>query len=352
MTRALPASFEIAERRVGDDAPCFVIAEVAQAHDGSLGAAHAYIDAAARAGADAVKFQTHIASAESSAQEPFRARVFVQDATRRDYWERTGFEASEWEGLAKHAREAGLVFLSSPFSHEACELLQSLGVPAWKVPSGEIGNLPLLEHMARTRLPLLLSTGLATLDEVEQASAIARAHGTALGLFQCTTAYPCPPERLGLDAISMLRQRFHCPVGLSDHSGTIYAGIAARTLGAAMLEVHVTLSRECFGPDVPASVTTSELRSLVEGIRFVERALASPVLKGELSDEELELKRIFGRSVFVARDLPEGHRLEAPDLELRKPGGGFPAARLADLPGRLLRRAVRAGRMLDEEDLT
>ncbi len=168
-------NFSIEQREVGAGRPALVVAEVAQAHDGSLGTAHAYIDAAAGAGADAVKFQTHIASAESTPGEPFRVKFSPQDATRYDYWKRMEFSRDGWRGLADHARQAGLIFLSTPFSFEAVELLDDLGMPAWKVGSGEVTNLPMLERMARTRRPVIVSSGMADFAELDRAVACVRA---------------------------------------------------------------------------------------------------------------------------------------------------------------------------------
>ncbi|MBI3837562.1 MAG: N-acetylneuraminate synthase family protein [Planctomycetia bacterium] len=328
-----------------------VIAEVAQAHDGSLGTAHAYIDAVARAGADAVKFQTHIAAAESTPGEPFRVKFSPQDATRYDYWKRMEFTDPEWQGLFQHARDAGLIFLSTPFSFEAVELLDRLGVPAWKIGSGEVTNLPMLARMAATGRGVMISSGMASWEELDSAVATATAEGAPVAMFQCTTAYPCPAERLGLNVLGELRERYRCPVGLSDHSGTIYASLAAVALGANLLEVHAVLSRECFGPDVKASLTTTQLAQLVEGVRFIERALACPLDKQQVAGEMSELKTMFGKSVVVVRDLPAGHRLAAADLALKKPGTGIPAARLGEVVGRRLTRPVAANTLLAEDHL-
>ena len=330
---------------------CWIIAEVAQNHDGSLGAAHAYIDAVARSGADAVKFQTHIAAAESTPSEPWRVKFSQQDATRFDYWKRMEFTPDQWRGLARHAEEAGLIFLSSAFSLEAVELLDSLGMRAWKVGAGEITNLPMLERMAQTKRPVLLSSGLADWTDLDRAVRLVRSAGAPVGVFQCTTAYPCPPEKLGLNVMAEIRERYDCSVGLSDHSGKTYAGLAAAALGAEMLEVHVTFSRECFGPDVPASLTTAELRQVAEGVRFIGSALDHPVDKAVAASELSELRLIFGKSLHSARALRAGHRLTSEDLTLRKPGTGIPAARLKAVVNRRLARPMAAFEMLSEGDL-
>ena len=330
---------------------CLVIGEVAQAHDGSLGMAHAYVDAIAQAGADAVKFQTHIAAAESTPSEPWRVPFSRQDATRYDYWRRMEFTEEQWIGLKRHAEDKGLWFLSSPFSIEAVDLLERIGVAAWKVASGETSNTPLFERLQASPLPVLLSTGMSSFSEIDVAVAALRRDGRALCVMQCTSAYPCPPEKVGLNVLEALRSRYRCPVGLSDHSGTIFAGLAATVLGISALEIHVTMSREMFGPDVPASVTTEELRTLVAGVRFVEQALAHPVDKDRLAGESADLRRLFNKSVVAAADLAAGTVLEAGHLALKKPGTGIPADRLRTLFGRRLTRSVARDTLLSEADL-
>jgi N,N'-diacetyllegionaminate synthase len=331
---------------------CLVVAEVAQAHDGSLGAAHAYIDAVARAGADAIKFQTHIAAAESSHSEPWRVRFSLQDETRYDYWKRMEFTEQQWAGLKQHATERGLLFLSSPFSVEAVELLLRTGIDGWKVASGEVNNRILLDRIARTGLPVLLSTGMSPLEEIDRSAALLQEHNVPLTVLQCTSAYPCPPEKTGLNMLQVFRERYSCHVGLSDHSGTIYAGLAASALGADALEVHVTFSRECFGPDVPASITTAELHQLVEGIRFIERMREHPVNKDAAARDMEPMRSLFTKSVVASTTLPAGTVLSRDHLGVRKPGSGIPADRLGELIGRRLRHGVTAGQFLRESDLT
>ncbi len=350
---ALPqaASLSIADRIIGPRRPALIIGEVAQAHDGSLGMAHAYIDAIARAGADAVKFQTHIAAAESTKHEPWRVNFSYQDATRYDYWRRMEFTPEQWQGLKTHAEERNLVFLSSPFSGQAVELLESLDIAAWKVASGEVDNPLLLAQMARTGKPVLLSSGMSTLEDLDAAVRLLRDHGAPVAVFQCTTAYPCPPDKVGLSWIAALRQRYQAPAGLSDHSGTIYPSLAAAALGVELLEVHVTLSREAFGPDVPASVTTSELRQLIEGVRFIEQAMDSDLDKDALSSEMSGLRQTFGKSVVLRYDLPAGTQLTEEHLTLKKAGGGIPARSMARALGRRLRRNMAADEPVTDETL-
>lgn len=281
--------------------------------------AHAYIDAIANAGANAVKFQTHIAAEESTLSEPWRVKFSRQDNTRYDYWRRMEFSEEHWHGLKQHADERGLMFLSSPFSLAAIDLLKRVGVPAWKVASGEVGNVPLIDAMVETRLPMLISSGMSDFGELDATVARVLAANVPLTIFQCTTAYPCPPEKIGMNMIPMLRDRYDCAVGLSDHSGTIYAGLAAAAIGIEALEVHVTFSREISGPDMPASVTTAELRQLVEGVRFIEAMRASPVDKNLMAAEMIPLRNLFTKSVVVRVPLSAGTVITSEHLIDRSP---------------------------------
>jgi N-acetylneuraminate synthase len=330
---------------------CVLIGEVAQAHDGSLGMAHAFIDAIAAAGADAVKFQTHIAAAESTAAEPWRVPFSAQDATRREYWRRMEFSEDAWHGLRKHAAERGLHFISSPFSIDAVHLLERVGVSAWKVASGEVGNVPLLESLTRARVPVLLSSGMSPFAELDSAVTTLRRFGVAVAALQTTSAYPCPPEKIGLNMLEILRSRYGCPVGLSDHSGTIYPGLAAATLGANVLEVHVTLSREMFGPDVVASVTTSELKQLAIGLRFIESMRRHPVDKDAVAAEMMPLRTAFTKSVVARSALTAGTVLTSDHVALKKPGTGIPPVRLPEIIGCRLRRNLDADELIQETDL-
>ena len=351
------ASYEVSNSRKtwlqdpGPERACTIIAEVAQAHDGSLGLAHSYIDAAAEAGADAVKFQTHIAAAESSPNEPWRTRFSPQDESRFDYWKRMEFAPDQWHGLKRHADDAGLMFLSSPFSLEAVELLKSVGVAGWKVASGEITNAPMLEAMASAGGPVLLSTGMSPYAEIDATVDLIKRHGAPLAIFQCTTQYPSPPESIGLNVLAAFRERYRTAVGLSDHSGTIFPALAAATLGCDVIEVHITMSREMFGPDVPASVTSAEMAELVRGVRFIERMLAAPVDKADVPDAVAPLRDIFLKSVVATGDLPAGTVLERAHLTTKKPGTGIPASAFEEVVGRTLARDVARDVPLLEEDL-
>lgn len=330
---------------------CFVIAEVAQAHDGSLGTAHAFIDAIAAAGADAVKFQTHFAEAESSPLEPFRVKFSPQDETRYEYWKRLEFTDEQWAGLARHAEERGLVFLSSAFSMRAVELLDRLGMRAWKIASGEIANAPMLDRIAATGRPVIVSSGMSGLGEIGWALDRIGTKVPQVAILQCTTAYPCPPEKVGLNMLDVFRTRFNCHAGLSDHSGTIFPGLAGAALGMDVLEIHVTFSRAMFGPDVPASVTFEELKTLVDGIRFIETMRRHPVDKEALAQDAEPLRAMFMKGLVAATEIAPGDLFGAGNLDARKPMAGIPAARFDEVSGRRARKRVAAGAFIQEDDV-
>lgn len=334
---------KIGSKTVGERQPMFIIGEVGLAHDGSLGAAHSFIDALAKTGADAIKFQTHIATSESSKYEDFRVKVFPQDKTRPEYWERTSFEKSQWIELSQHAKEKGLTFLSSPFSHDAVDLLSECGVPAWKVASGEVTNLPLLKHMAETGKPVLISSGMSSWVELDKSLDFLREQNSAVGLFQCTTSYPCPPEQWGLNIITEMVKKYRCPVGLSDHSGTIVPSLAAHSLGASMLEFHIVFDRDQFGPDSKASLTFPEVKNLVQAVRMLETARENPVNKDKVAANSQKNRQLFFKGLYAARDLTPGKRLEHRDIHVRKPLLGISAADYFDVQRKEIKAVVKQG---------
>jgi N,N'-diacetyllegionaminate synthase len=344
-------AIDIAGREVGPGHRAFVIAEVGQNHDGSLGTAHAYIDAVAETGCDAIKFQTHIAAEESTLDEPFRVKFSRQDATRYDYWKRMEFTPEQWAGLADHARDKSLVFLSSPFSEAAIEMLGRIGMPAWKVGSGEVFNANMLSAMVVFGVPVLLSSGMSSYDEIALAVDSLRRCQASFAVFQCTSAYPVPPERVGLNVLEELRRRFDCPVGLSDHSGTVFPALAAMARGASLVEVHITLSRQAFGPDVPASVDIEGLRLICAARDAFQRMDSHPVDKDAVAREMRPMRAMFGKSLAPRRALPRGTVLESGMLTLKKPGTGIPAEEMNTILGKELVKDVVSERLLRREDV-
>jgi N-acetylneuraminate synthase len=329
----------------------FTIAEIAQAHDGSLGMAHAYIDAVAKTGCDAVKFQTHIAEAESSIQEPFRVQFSKQDSSRMEYWKRMEFSLEQWQGLKAHCDEVGLEFISSPFSNAAVDLLEQVGVKRYKVGSGEVNNFLLLEKIAQTGKPVIISSGMSSFEELDATVRFLEDRQVEYSVLQCTTAYPTQPTQFGLNLIQELKERYEVKVGFSDHSSSIEGGIAAVALGAEILEFHVVFDKEMFGPDAKASLTMKETTQLVSGIKNVLTALNHPINKNDNS-EFIPLKSIFEKSLAINKSVSSGHVITFDDLETKKPKGcGILASDYEKIIGKKVVRNLSQWDFLNYKDI-
>ncbi|WP_461304344.1 N-acetylneuraminate synthase family protein [Aureisphaera sp.] len=327
------------------------IAEIGQAHDGSLGMLHAYIDAVAKTGVSAIKFQTHIAEAESSIHEPFRVAFSKQDKTRFEYWKRMEFTQEQWIGIGEHCKEVGLTFISSPFSNTAVDVLEKAGVEVYKIGSGEVTNFLLLEKVAATGKPIIISSGMSSYNELDAAVAFLKEHGADFSILQCTTSYPTQPEQFGLNVIGEMKERYDVPIGFSDHSGKVATGIAAVALGAEILEFHVVFHKGMFGPDVSSSLTLEETKELVDGANAIAKSLDHTIDKTDTSAFS-EVKQIFEKSLAINKSLPQGHVLTFNDLEAKKPRGyGIDAARFREIIGKKLIRGLAQWDFLNEADI-
>jgi len=330
----------------------YIIAEIGQAHEGSLGIAHSYIDAIAGTGVDAIKWQMHIADAESSVHEPFRVKFSYEDNRRIDYWRRMEFTLEHWRGIKEHCEEKGMEFICSPFSNAAVEALEQLGVNKYKIGSGEVNNFLLLEKICRTGKTVLLSSGMSSYHELLDSVEFVKSHGNELVLFQCTTAYPTEAKDWGLNVIRELKEKFDLPVGFSDHSGGITACVAAAALGASYFEFHVVFDKRMFGPDAKASLTIDETKELCKALHQVETALANPISKSDNSRFE-ELKGIFEKSLAVNRDMKSGEVISLDVLEGKKPKGlGIDASKFRSIVGKKLNKDLKVWSFLKEEDIS
>ncbi|WP_395632369.1 N-acetylneuraminate synthase family protein [Flavobacterium sp.] len=329
----------------------YLIAEIAQAHDGSLGVLYSYIDAVAKTGVQAIKFQMHIAEAESSPYEPFRVHFSKEDVTRFDYWKRMEFTLEQWKGIKAHCDAVGLDFICSPFSNLAVDWLEEIGVKIYKVGSGEVNNFLLLEKIAQTGKPVIISSGMSNFEELDQTVAFLKNKNVAFSILQCTTAYPTKPEQYGFGVMQELRERYQVPVGFSDHSAKISTGIAAVALGASIVEFHVVFHRAMFGPDAIASLTLEETKQLAEAVHDIYLAQNS-VLDKNNNEDFSTLKSIFEKSLAINKNLPAGHVLTFGDLESKKPKGyGISADNFQKVIGRKLKDNMSQWDFLNEEDL-
>ncbi len=328
-----------------------IIAEIGQAHDGSLGMALAYIDAVAKTGCHAIKFQTHIAKAESSIHEPFRVQFSKQDETRMDYWKRMEFTINQWKELKKHCDEVGLEFMSSPFSNAAVDLLEEVGVKRYKVGSGEVNNFLLLEKIAQTGKPVIISSGMSSFDELDATIQFLKDRKVNYSILQCTTSYPTKPRQYGVNVIKELKERYNVTVGFSDHSSSIEACIAAAALGAEILEFHVVFDKELFGPDVKSSLTMKETKRLVKAISNIQEAMEHPINKSDNS-AFTELKSIFEKSLAINKNVRKGHIITFADLETKKPKGyGILASEYEKIIGKVIMKDLNQWDFLNYKDI-
>ena len=329
----------------------YLIAEIAQAHDGSLGILHSYIDAVADTGVQAIKFQMHIAEAESSIHEPFRVKFSYEDATRYEYWKRMEFTLEQWKEIKQHCDVVGLDFICSPFSNLAVDWLEEINVHSYKVGSGEVTNFLLLEKIAQTGKPIIISSGMSSFDELDTTIEFLKKKKVDFSILQCTTAYPTSPEQYGLNVIAELKEKYRVPIGFSDHSAKIATGIAAVALGAELLEFHVVFHRSLFGPDTKASLTLEETKQLVEAVNEIYSANTNPIDKSN-NDNFKELKSIFEKSLALNKNLSKGHVITFDDLESKKPKGyGISATDFEKVIGRTLNADKLQWDFLNVEDL-
>ena len=339
-------------RSIAPGSPVFVIAEAGVNHNGDPDLAAALVDAAAEAGADAVKFQTFhtdavvTAGARQAAYQKRHAPAVSQGAMLRPL----ELSGPVHRLLRARARRRGLYFLSTPFDEASARMLDELGVPLFKVASGELTNLPFLAYVARLGRPVILSTGMSTLEEVRQAvRTIRRAGNPPLALLHCVSSYPARVEDMNLRAMETLTRAFRVPVGLSDHTTGTAVSIAAAGLGATIIEKHLTTDRTLAGPDHAASLEPREFAQMVAGIRDVERALGSGVKKPAAA--EREVARVARRSVVAAVDIPRGARITARMLACKRPGTGIPPSRIGDVVGRRAARLLAVDHMIAPADL-
>ncbi|WP_046020449.1 N-acetylneuraminate synthase [Magnetospira sp. QH-2] len=338
----------IADRTIGEHCPCFIVAEAGVNHNGDLDRAFKLIDTAAEAGADAVKFQTFTAERVVSPQAPkaaYQERNAGTAESQFDMLKKLELSIADHRALMDRCVERNLVFLSSPFDEEAVDLLDDLKVAAFKVPSGEITNLPYLHRMGRCGRPVILSTGMTNLEEVMAAlDALTDRHDIPICLLHCTSNYPASPESVNLRAINTMQGKLGHPIGFSDHTEGIWIPIAAAARGACMVEKHFTLDRSLPGPDHKASIEPPELKALVEGIRLVESALGDGIKCPQ--PEEMDTRNIARKSVVAARIIPKGKVIEGDDLTLLRPGTGLPPGEFPKVVGRTAAREIKFGELI------
>ena len=336
---------KIGSKLIGEGEPCFIIAEAGINHNGDIKLAKKLIGAAKGAGADVIKFQTHIPEEEmlkdDSTAEYIGESLF-------DLLKRVELSKKDHVELKKYATTKGILFLSTPFSREAVDLLEEIGVPAYKVGSGEMTNLPLLEYISKKKKPMIISTGMSTFEEIEETINFVKKINDDLILLHCTSTYPTRYEDVNLRVIERLREKFKIPVGLSDHSIGIYTALASVVLGACIIEKHFTINRDLPGPDQKASITPGELKELVKGVRAIEKALGSTK---RITDDELSVQRMARESVVSLVNIPNGAVITEDMVWVKRPGIGIPPKYLNKVIGMKTRKNIKANTIIKWSDL-
>ena len=319
------SKIKVADRLIGEGEPCFIIAEAGVNHNGDVNLAKKLIDVAKKAGADAVKFQTFKAEelvTKSADKAEYQKETTSTQQSQYEMLESLTLPEGAYGELKTYAESKGIIFISTPFDKKSVDLLSELGVPAFKVGSGEITNFPLLRHIARKGKSVILSTGMSTLQEVEEAVATIREEGLEdIILLHCVTNYPSQIESTNLRAMATLRQTFSLPVGLSDHTLGVTIPVAAVALGACVIEKHFTLDKKLPGPDHKASLEPDELKRMVKAVKDVEKALGNGVKKP--MPEEEENKKVVRRSIVARVDIPQGTVITEEMLDIKRPGTGL-----------------------------
>lgn len=340
----------IGKKKVGDNYPCFVISEIGQAHDGSIGLAHSYIDIAKKNGADAVKFQIHHADEESTLDDQFRINFSYEDKTRYDYWKRMEFSDEQWFQLKKHCDDLKIEFMASVFSFKSFSILQKLRINNVKLASGEIENFPLLEKICKSKKTILLSTGMSSYSEIDEKIAYLKKMKVSHAIFQCTSKYPSSLEDVGLNNLELFKNRYEVPVGLSDHSGSIFPSIYSMSRECDFVELHLALDKNQFGPDSSSSIIPKELK-LITDYRDACFTLRKNFVNKDKFLKNLKNRKLFFKSLALKKDMQKGQVITKKDLTLKKPGNGISFKKINQVNGKVLKKDVYKNKLLTLKDL-
>jgi N-acetylneuraminate synthase len=326
-----------------------IIAEIAQSHLGSLKKIKKIIDKVAKTKVDYIKFQTHIADAESTLDEPFRVKI-GKFKNRIEYWRKMEFSKKEWGEIKKYCIKKKIKFLSSPFSEEAVDLLESIKTPAWKIGSGEFFSKSLIRKIAKTKKIVFISTGLATLKDISKMVTWLRKMRCDFVMMQCTSLYPCPIDKVGINNLNLFKKKFKCKVGLSDHSGSIYPSIYAMVEDAEIIEVHVATEKNANNPDLTASISLEQLNELVSARDNIFNLKKNIINKKYISPKLKKIKKIFTKSCALKTNKKKGYKIKAEDITFKKPGFGLNESYFSKIVGKTLLRDVKSNRILRKND--
>ncbi len=324
-----------------------IVAEIGLTHDGNINKAFKLIRLSKKAGADIVKFQTHFAKFESTYDEPFRVKISNKFKSRYDYWKKTEFKKSQWKKIIQYCKRSNIIFATSPFSVEAVRIMRELGCKNWKIGSGEVFSKSLILEILKKNDGLIFSTGMSTwIDIQKNYELVKKKLGKNFAVLQCTTEYPNSVKKVGLNVIMDMKKKFSCHVGLSDHTGSIFPSIAALSLGADMVEIHVCTSKKLKGPDISSSVTFEEFEIIRNARDEIYQMISNPMNKNKLSSSQKKYKKIFGKSVAIKHDLKKGEKIRISNLTLKKPGTGFSENYLANIANKIAKKNLSSKRIL------
>jgi N,N'-diacetyllegionaminate synthase len=338
--------------KIGKNYKTFLIAEVGLSHEGSIGIAFSMIDSAKEAGADAVKFQMHIAEEESTNFEKFRSKIFIQDKTRFAYWKRTSFTLDEWFKIKRYCKKKKIIFLCSPFSLKAVEYLKKLDVDAWKIASGEFNNLLLLNKITKiSNKPLILSTGLTYENEIVKVLKFLRKKNKNIILLQCTSEYPTKIENVGHNLINEFKKKYKIEIGISDHSGNINSLISAITMGAKVIETHVCYHKNYFGADTSSSITFEDLKFLSKFSIDYFKIQNSKNLKSKLNKNQRKLRKLFNKCLAFNKEIKKNTKIKVNDLMDIKPMVGIQASNFEKIIGKTTNSDVKRKQVIKLKNL-
>jgi len=339
--------FMIKNRRLGSTEPPLVIAEVGINHEGELDKAIEFVDAAVEAGAECIKFQCHITE-----EEMIPTDMTPGDISKEKLWDiikRCELTEVEEEKVKEYCDQKGIIYLSTPFSREAADRLDNMGVPAFKIGSGECNNLPLIEHVAKKGKPIILSTGMNDIPSIRKSVEIISQYHIPYMLMHCVSIYPTPYNKLRLKSIDQLYKEFNVPVGMSDHSFGIYTCLGAVALGAVVLEKHFTISRSWTGPDNPFSIEPDELKELIAGSKAVWEALEG---EKEIQEDEQPVIDFAYASVVSIKDIKKGDIFSPNNIWVKRPGTGeIPAEKFSSILGKTAKFDIKKDQQLKWENI-
>ncbi len=344
-------SFKIGCKKIGDNSPCFLVAEVGQAHEGSLGVAHSYIDLASEIGVDAIKFQMHFANEESTLDEKFRVNFSYQDKNRFEYWKRMEFSPDNWSKLRDYAFKKNILFSATPFSIKAVELLTRLNIDFWKIGSGDISFKPMIDEIIMKNNPIIFSTGLGNQNEINELTKKLKKKEKKFAILHCTSKYPALLKETKLNMMNFYRKKYNCPSGLSDHSGNVNSAISAIARSADIVEAHIIFEKNMFGPDSKASLSPEEFRLLKKYRDDYFEIQTNEYVKFFEDEEKKKNKILFGRSLSLKKDQKKGHVLSENDFLFKKPGTGIKSNDINKVVNKQLSRDVSSKKLLKWDDL-